>query len=95
MLHELRVEPKYFQRIADGSMNFYVADDDHEFQRFDEVELREFDETPVNATTTSPKGFTDSPPLKFTIGYVYSIGSKSILSLVTKKAESNASKRRR
>lgn len=83
MLHELKIWPQYYARVADGSKTFEIRENDRGFQPGDTVTLMEFDPTPINATSSSPKGYTDSAHLKFKIGYVYVLDhSRVVFSLL-------------
>ncbi len=41
MKHELKILPKYYEAILDGSKTFEIRHNDREFQRGDKVTLRE------------------------------------------------------
>lgn len=72
MIHELKIWPEYYERVADGTKTFEIRDNsDRGFQTGDIVRLLEFNPKKINPTDPTPIGFTDSPPLEFTIGYVY------------------------
>ena len=43
MIHELKIELKYYQRVADGSKTFEVRNNDRDFQYGDEVFLNAWD----------------------------------------------------
>jgi hypothetical protein len=43
VVHELKVWPDYFPRLADGSKTFEIRKDDRGFQAGDELVLRPFD----------------------------------------------------
>lgn len=79
MIHELKIWPQYYCRVADGSKTFELRDNDRGFQPGDTVILKEWDNEPINKTAGKPKGFTDSPPLEFTIGYVYVLDSSRVI----------------
>lgn len=96
MIHELKIWPIYYCRVANGTKTFEVRDNDRGFQSGDTVILKEWDPSPINPTSTSPKGFTGSPDLEFTIGYIYPLkGSEVVFSLLAKpkSAKENKSKR--
>lgn len=73
MIHELKIWPQYYCRVADGSKTFEVRENDRGYQVGDTVILKEFDPTPVNPTSQVQKGFTGAPALEFKIGYIYVI----------------------
>lgn len=79
MKHELKIEPRFYARVADGSKTFEIRDNDRGFQFGDAVILREWDPEPVNATSDSPKGYTDSKPLEFRVGYIYVLSSSQVI----------------
>ena len=79
MNHIFKVEPQYFCRIQDGSMTFWVTENENDIQRGDSVTLREWDKNKINPTDSAQKGFTDSEPLNFEVGYVYSLGSSRVV----------------
>lgn len=78
MVHELKIWPQFYARVADGSKTFEIRENDRGFQPGDEVVLKEWDPTPINATTKDPKGLTGMPDLVFTIGYVHVLDSKTV-----------------
>lgn len=43
MRHELKIQPNFFQAIADGKKTFEIRLDDRGYQEGDEVMLREMD----------------------------------------------------
>jgi hypothetical protein len=96
MIHELKIHPQYYARVADGTKTFEVRDNsDRGFQMGDTVVLREWNPEKENATSTSPKGYTNSPKLEFKIGYVHVLDrSQVIFSLLpmpkSKKVDSKA-----
>lgn len=81
MDHELKIWPQFYSRVADGSKTFEVRNNDRNFQFGDTVTLREYDPEPNNTTVpgSRPKGYTDSPPLKFKIGYIFVLDSKTVV----------------
>lgn len=95
MEHELKIWPKYYCRVADGSKTFEVRENDRGFQPGDIVILREFDPEPINPTSISPKGYTGSPDLKFKVGYVLVLTSTQVVFslLPIKEAPKKAAKR--
>lgn len=92
MIHELKVWPDYFARLADGSKTFEVRKDDRGFQAGDELLLREWD--PATSCDCSDvdgcsRNWRRKPPLRFRIGFVakgtlfgLDLGEHAILSLV-------------
>lgn len=79
MIHELKIWPQYYCRVADGSKTFEIRENDRGFQSGDTVILKEFDPEKLNATTTSVKGYTESPHLEFTIGYIFVLNSERVV----------------
>lgn len=80
MIHELKIHPQYYARVADGSKTFEVRDNsDRGFQMGDTVVLREWNPEAENATSTSPKGYTNSPKLSFKIGYVHVLDRSQVI----------------
>jgi len=79
MIHELKIHPQYYCRVADGSKTFEVRNNDRGFQPGDTVILKEWDPEPVNSTGITPKGFTESKPLKFKIGYILVLDSNRVV----------------
>ena len=73
MNHDLKIWPKFYQRVKDGSKTFEVRNNDRSFQMGDTVTLREWDPEPINSTVplSPPKGYTESEPLNFKIGYIH------------------------
>ena len=43
MIHELKIYPKYFEKVLDGTKTFEVRKNDRGFQVGDTVILKEFD----------------------------------------------------
>lgn len=74
IVHELKIWPKFYRRVADGSKTFEVRNNDRDYQRGDGVILNEWD--------PEKKLPTDSPVLKFTIGYVLLAGDDAVFSLL-------------
>lgn len=79
MNHELKIQPKFYKRVADGSMNFGIDDIDLGIQSGDSVVFKEWDPTPVNATNNSPKGYTGSKDLEFQVGYVHFLDRGTVI----------------
>ncbi len=80
MIHELKIWPQYYCRVADGSKTFEIRKNDRAFQSGDTVILKEWDPTPINVTDNrSPKGFTESAPLEFSVGYIHIIDSETVV----------------
>ncbi|WP_018592603.1 ASCH/PUA domain-containing protein [Terrisporobacter glycolicus] len=42
-IHELKILPKYFERVIKGEKTFEIRKNDRDFQTGDEIELKEFD----------------------------------------------------
>ena len=80
MRHELKIEPQYYARVADGSKTFEIRENDRGFQFGDEVELREWDPRPISAAGgDQPRGYTDAPKLSFKIGYVHVLSTHQVI----------------
>lgn len=94
MIHELKIWPQYYARVADGTKTFEVRNNDRGFQPGDTVTLREWDPTPKEIDEFAPGGqclgsytedgrYTRSPTLAFRIGYVLPIeNSRVVFSLL-------------
>lgn len=54
MIHELKIWPQYYCRVADGSKTFEVRRNDRGFQPGDIVVLKEYDPTPVERQGPPP-----------------------------------------
>lgn len=70
-VHELKIWPQFYARVANGSKTFEIRNNDRGYQTGDKVILREWDPKPINPTDNVAIGFTGSPPLEFKIGYVH------------------------
>lgn len=77
MIHELKIDPQYYQRIANGSKTFEVRENDRGFQLGDTVVLKEFDRTQNSQGRAI--GYTGSPDLKFKIGYVHVLNTCDVV----------------
>lgn len=89
MIHELKIWPQYYARVADGSKTFEVRDNDRDFQLGDTVILHEYDPERLNPTDPTPRGYTDSPPLEFIVGYVYPLDSRRVIFSLLPKKQTN------
>lgn len=78
MIHELKIHPQYYCRVADGSKTFEVRNNDRGFQNGDTVILKEWNPEPVN-TSGNPQGFTGSPNLIFKIGYILVLDKNQVV----------------
>lgn len=78
-VHELKIWPQYYSRVADGSKTFEIRDNDRGFQTGDKVILREWDPKPLNPTDNMPYGFTENPPLEFKVGYVHVLEREKVV----------------
>lgn len=78
-VHELKIWPQFYARVADGSKTFEIRDNDRSFQTGDKVILREWDPKPINPTDAMPVGFTGNPALEFKIGYVHLLGGDKVV----------------
>lgn len=65
MKHELKILPKYFNRVLDGSKTFEVRNNDRDFQAGDTVLLQEYDPQLEGGARYTGRD------LSFTIGYVF------------------------
>lgn len=79
MQHEIKITPRLFHRIKDGSKTFLVHDNNEGIQPGDIVILREYDYSYVNESVPTQKGFTEEPNLTFKVGYVEFYSSHSIV----------------
>lgn len=85
MIHELKIYPQYYARVADGTKTFEIRNADRGFQFGDEVILREWDPTEKHDPEAyfprmpGPKGYTGSKDLKFKIGYVLPIDAERVI----------------
>jgi len=68
-MHELKVVPPYFDRLADGTKPYEVRKDDRGFQRGDALHLREWQP----ATDTGGSRYTGRS-LYATVGHVFRQG---------------------
>ena len=88
MLHELKIWPQYYCRVADGSKTFEIRVNDRAFQSGDTVILKEWDPSPITVTDRAPKGYTESKPLEYTIGFIYILdGERVVFSLLPAKVK--------
>lgn len=78
-VHELKIWPQYYSRVAEGSKTFEIRNNDRDYQRGDKVILREWDPKPINPTDNMAMGFTGSPPLEFIVGYVHNLGRDEVV----------------
>lgn len=78
-VHELKIWPQFYSRVANGSKTFEIRNNDRNYQAGDKVILREWDPSPINPTDNVPCGFTGSPNLEFKIGYVHPIGRDEVV----------------
>jgi hypothetical protein len=95
MHHDLKIWPRWFQRVKDGSKTFEVRNNDRGFQMGDTVSLQEWDpdlvdrevgnndETPMSGetytTVTEPRGFTGAALGPFRIGYVHPLSDGQVV----------------
>ena len=80
MHHDLKIWPQFYQRVADGSKNFEIRQNDRDFQLGDTVTLKEWNPKPINENTDEPQGYTDSKDLgPFKIGYIYAIDQYKVV----------------
>lgn len=89
MIHELKIWPQFYCRVADGSKTFEIRNNDRAFQSGDTVILKEWDPSPANvADKFTPKGFTEAPPLEFLVGYIHVLSSSEVVfSLLPSKSK--------
>lgn len=72
-VHQLKIWPKYYAKVFNGTKTFEVRDaTDRFFAEGDIVELREWD--PVESVFTNT-----APVLRFKIGYVLPIDEKRVV----------------
>lgn len=87
MNHELKIDPQYYKRVANGSKTFEVRNNDRGFQMGDTVLLLEYD-AKLNSDGR-PIGYTDSPQLEFMVGYVHVLNEVEVVfSLIPIKKKS-------
>lgn len=80
MEHELKIWPQYYKRVAEGSKTFEIRTNDRGFQQGDTVLLREFNPEDRDSTMKGvAAGYTSSPDLRFMIGYVHVLDSKTVV----------------
>ncbi|WKV32897.1 RNA-binding protein [Bdellovibrio phage MAC3UK] len=92
-VHELKIWPEFYFRVANGTKTFEYRENDRNFQAGDKVVLKEWDPSPINPEYDAPMGFTGSPPLEFNIGYVLPVErDKVIFSLLPIKKAIEAPK---
>lgn len=93
MNHEIKAEPALYSRVADGSKNFWVSDNEF-IQKGDVVEIREYDPRKRQPTDSMAVGFTESPTLTFQVGYVEVLSSgRFVISLLPTKASPEKSRK--
>jgi hypothetical protein len=76
--HDLKIWPRYFARVADGTKTFEVRKNDRDFQAGDSVRLHEYDHDREGGG-----GYTGAS-LSFRIGYVLPIddGDRVVFSIL-------------
>lgn len=86
MIHELKIWPQYYCRVADGTKTFEVRNNDRGFQPGDKVILREWDPAVVESLPFGPMGDTvvehgryTRNYLEFLVGYVFPIDAKHVV----------------
>lgn len=94
MIHELKIWPQYYCRVADGSKTFELRKNDRGFQPGDIVVLREWEPDPKHPTTGEPipPHFTQSEPLTFKVGYVLVLDSSQVIFSLLPPDKAKASK---
>lgn len=65
IVHHLKIWPKYYERVLNGSKTFEVRENDRDYQTGDLVVLQEWD--------PKTKEYTTSSNLRYRIGYVLPI----------------------
>lgn len=85
MHHDLKIEPQYYCRVADGSKTFEVRKNDRGFQPGDTVLLKEWDPTviyddtdPMGDSMGTVKCYTGKE-MRFKIGYVLPIDAERVV----------------
>lgn len=78
-VHELKIWPQHYARVANGSKTFDIRDNDRGYQAGDKVIYREWDPKPINPGFDVPVGFTEAPHLEFKIGYVHNLGADKVV----------------
>lgn len=79
MNHEIKIDPVYYARVADGSKTFEIRNNDRGYQSGDTVTIKEWDRSPINSTSNAPKGYTGSPDLIADVGYVHVLDSSTVV----------------
>lgn len=78
-VHELKIWPQFYSRVANGSKTFEIRDNDRDFQSGDKIILKEWDPKPINPTDDMALGYTEAPPLEFVIGYVHNLDRNKVV----------------
>ena len=99
MIHELKIWPQYYCRVADGSKTFEVRKNDRGFQLGDTVVLKEFDPKLERYEDISPihyeiitGNYTRAKALTFKIGYVLPIDAERVVFSLIKEPANDLSK---
>ena len=71
MIHELKILPQYYCRVADGTKTFEVRNNDRGFQPGDTVILKQYSKENYY--------FLDTKDLKFKVGYVLPIDAERVV----------------
>src|SRR2546430_307176 len=93
MIHELKADPDYFERLADGTKTFDIRRDDRGYQAGDALVIRPYDPKTdhdcTDATCFRNYRRPDRPALRFRVGFVakgqlfgLDLGAHAVLSLV-------------
>lgn len=73
MIHELKVWPEYYERLADGTKTFEVRKDDRGYQTGDVLVLKEWRPRGAGASWVGIGSFTGRE-MRRTVGFIFRQG---------------------
>jgi hypothetical protein len=83
--HDIKILPKYYRRVEDGTKTFEVRENDRDYQAGDTVSLHEFDPARADRNANDSAYYTGKILGPFTIGYVFNLDEKRVVfSLIVK-----------